>query len=248
MWFGVITLFPEMFTAMNCGITGRAQQNNLIALHTWNPRDYTENKHGNVDDRPYGGSPGMVMCVQPLQAAIHAAQRTAPKNTQLVYLTPQGKRFDQAAAERFAQHKSGVLFVAGRYEGIDERLMQLEPGEEWSIGDYVLSGGEYAAMTMIDAVTRLLPNVLGHAESAQSDSHSAGLLEYPHYTRPEIYQDLAVPEILLQGNHQAIAKWRLQQSLGRTWQKRPDLLEKKNLSAVEQELLKEFQTSKQGTS
>ncbi|MDX1901525.1 MAG: tRNA (guanosine(37)-N1)-methyltransferase TrmD [Gammaproteobacteria bacterium] len=239
MWFGVITLFPEMLSAAQYGVTGRALQNKLAELHHWNPRDFTDNKHGNVDDRPYGGSPGMVMSVQPLQAAIHAAQQVAPEGTELIYLTPQGKRFDHAAATQFAK-KKGLLFVAGRYEGIDERLMILEPGTEWSIGDYVLSGGEFAAMTMMDAITRLIPNVLGHAESAQLDSHSAGLLEYPHYTRPEIYQDLAVPEVLLHGNHQAIAKWRLKQSLGRTWQKRPDLLENITLSEVEQELLKEY--------
>jgi len=245
MWCGIITLFPDMFEALEYGVLGRAQKNDLLKIACWNPRDFTDNKHGNVDDRPYGGSPGMVMSVQPLHAAIQAAKKSAPKNTKIIYLTPQGKRFDQPAAEKLAK-EDGFIFVAGRYEGIDERIMQLEPGEEWSVGDFVLSGGEFAAMTMIDAITRLVPNVLGDAESANNDSHCAGLLEYPHYTRPDCYQDLVVPEVLLQGNHQAIAKWRLQQSLGRTWQKRPDLLEKKTLSTVEQELLREYQASEQG--
>lgn len=241
MWFGVVTLFPEMLNALEYGIVGRAKKNKIIDICAWNPRDFTENKHGNVDDRPYGGGAGMVMCVQPLHTAILAAKQMAPTGTKLIYLSPQGKPFDQTAAKLFAQ-QSGLLFVAGRYEGIDERLITLEPGEEWSMGDYVLSGGEFAAMTMIDAISRWIPGVLGDDQSALFDSHSAGLLEHPHYTRPERYQNLSVPEVLLQGNHQAIANWRLKQSLGRTWQKRPDLIEKKPLNQIEQKLLMEFRT------
>lgn len=239
MWFGVITLFPEMFTALHYGITGRAMQNELLTVTCWNPRDYTQNKHRNVDDRPYGGGPGMIMTAQPLQDAIHAAKQIAPKKPVVVHLSPQGKRFDQQAAEQWREKECFIL-IAGRYEGIDERLLQLEVDEEWSIGDYVLSGGELAAMTLIDATTRLIPEALGHEDSAAEDSLSTGLLEYPQYTRPEHFQGLAVPDVLLSGNHQEIARWRLKQSLGKTWLRRPDLLEKMNLDALQITLLNEF--------
>ncbi|MEO8402212.1 MAG: tRNA (guanosine(37)-N1)-methyltransferase TrmD [Gammaproteobacteria bacterium] len=239
MWFGIISLFPDMFSSLEYGITGRALKENLIQVHCWNPRDFTQNKHRNVDDRPYGGGPGMVMMAQPLQDAIHAAKQAAPKTPRVIHLSPQGKRFDQHAAEDMLK-KDNLLLIAGRYEGIDERLLQLEADEEWSIGDYVLSGGELAAMTIIDAVTRLIPGALGHENSAAEDSWSSGLLKYPQYTRPEMFQGLTVPDVLIGGNHQLIERWRLKQSLGRTWQKRPDLLAKKTLSQLELELLAEF--------
>ena len=239
MWFGVITLFPDMFSALTCGITGRAQKERLIQINCWNPRDFTQNKHRNVDDRPYGGGPGMVMMAQPLQDAIQAAKTAAPQTATVIHLSPQGKRFDQTAAENMLQKKN-IILVAGRYEGIDQRLLELETDEEWSIGDYVLSGGELAAMCMIDAMTRLIPGALGHADSAALDSLSSGLLEYPQYTRPESFQGMNVPDVLMNGNHQQIERWRLKQSLGRTWQKRPDLLAKKELSKLELQLLAEF--------
>lgn len=239
MWFGVITLFPEMFTALNYGITGRAIQNELLKITCWNPRDFTQNKHRNVDDRPYGGGPGMVMAAQPLQNAIHAAKKAALTKPVVVHLTPQGKCFNQLAAEEWLKQKCFIL-IAGRYEGVDERLLQLEVDEEWSMGDYVLSGGELAAMAIIDATTRLIPGALGHENSAAEDSLSSGLLEYPQYTRPENFQGLVVPEVLLSGNHQEIKRWRLKQSLGKTWLRRPDLLERMNLNGLQTTLLNEF--------
>ncbi|EKD73105.1 MAG: hypothetical protein ACD_45C00461G0002 [uncultured bacterium] len=239
MWFGVITLFPDMFSVLEYGITGRALKEKRIHVHCWNPRDFTQNRHHNVDDRPYGGGPGMVMMAQPLQDAIHAAKQVAPQIPRVIYLSPQGMRFNQQAAEKLCKQEQ-VLLIAGRYEGVDERLLQLEIDEEWSVGDYVLSGGELAAMNIIDAVTRLIPGALGHEDSAKQDSLSAGLLKYPHYTRPEKFAGLSVPDVLLSGNHQIIEHWRLKQSLGRTWQKRPDLLAKKQLNKREQELLAEF--------
>ncbi len=239
MWFGIVTLFPPMFSSLEYGITGRALKNGLIQVNCWNPRDFTENKHRNVDDRPYGGGPGMVMMAEPLQAAIQTAKKAAPSVPRVIHLTPQGKRFDQKAAESMLDIKN-VLFIAGRYEGIDERLIELEVDEEWSIGDYVLSGGELAALTIIDAVTRLIPGALGHEDSAANDSLSQGLLEYPHYTRPEHFAGLQVPAVLTNGNHADINRWRLKQALGRTWRKRPDLLAKKELTKLEQELLAEF--------
>lgn len=239
MWFGVVTLFPEMFGALECGITGRAQKDNLITQTFWNPRDYTKNKYRNVDDRPYGGGPGMVMMAQPLQDAIHAAKKAAPITPLVIHLSPQGKRFSQTAAQELLAKKSLIL-IAGRYEGIDERLIELEVEQEWSIGDYVLSGGELAAMVMIDTITRLIPGALGHEDSAKEDSLSAGLLKYPQYTRPENLNGLMVPEVLLSGHHETILRWRLKQSLGRTWLKRPDLLEVMNLDPNQQALLEEF--------
>lgn len=228
-----------MFSTLEFGITGRALKEKLIHVNCWNPRDFTQNKHRNVDDRPYGGGPGMVMMAQPLQEAIHAAKKAAPKKATVIHLSPQGKCFNQQTAYN-TLHKENLILMAGRYEGIDERLIQLEVDEEWSMGDYVLSGGELAAMAIIDAVTRLIPGALGHKDSAAEDSLSAGLLEYPQYTRPESFQGLNVPDILISGNHQLIERWRLKQSLGRTWQKRPDLLTKKELTQLEQNLLAEF--------
>ena len=239
MWFGVVTLFPSLFSTLEQGITGRAIKDQLIELQCWDPRDFTQNKHRNVDDRPYGGGPGMIMMAQPLQDAIHAAKKAAPLTPRVIHLTPQGKIFDQKAAENMLEMKN-LIFVSGRYEGIDERLLSREIDEEWSIGNYVLSGGELAAMVMIDAITRLIPGALGHEDSAAQDSLSSGLLKYPQYTRPESFEGQAVPSILMSGNHAEIERWRLKQSLGRTWLKRPDLLQQKALDKREQDLLAEF--------
>lgn len=228
-----------MFAALEYGITGRAIQDGLINVKCWNPRDFTQNKYRNVDDRPYGGGPGMVMMADPLQNAIHAAKATATQKPWVVHLSPQGKHFNQTAAEELLK-KESIILIAGRYEGIDERLLQLEVDEEWSIGDYVLSGGELAAMVIIDAMTRLIPGALGHEDSAIEDSLSSGLLKYPQYTRPENFKGLAVPDVLMSGNHQAIARFRLKESLGKTWLKRPDLLVKRNLDKFQLELLMEF--------
>jgi tRNA (guanine37-N1)-methyltransferase len=241
MRFDVITLFPEMVReAAGQGVTGRAIEKGMVDLALWNPRDYTHDRHRTVDDRPYGGGPGMVMKVEPLRDAIRAARADSPLPVRTIYLSPQGALLNQEAVVRFAACPRLIL-VAGRYEGIDERLIEAEIDEEWSIGDYVLSGGELAALVVFDAVVRLLPGVLGHAESAAQDSHMAGLLDCPHYTRPEEIDGRRIPEILQSGNHAAIHRWRLKQSLGRTWLKRPDLLEKLSLDAEREELLKEFQ-------
>lgn len=239
MWFGVITLFPEMLATLEYGITGRALKDKLLTVQSWNPRDFTQNKHKNVDDRPYGGGPGMVMMAEPLQKAIQAAKLAAPVAPTVIHLSPQGKPFNQAAAEAFLK-KESIVLLSGRYEGIDDRLLQLEVDEEWSIGDYVLSGGELAAMTMIDVVTRLIPGALGDEESVTQDSLTSGLLKYPQYTRPDSFQALKVPEVLMSGNHQAIERWRLKQSLGKTWLQRPDLLAKRTLDKLELTLLTEF--------
>lgn len=240
MWIGVITLFPEMLGALEYGIPARAVQKKLLEIACWNPRDYTQNKHRNVDDRPYGGGPGMVMMAQPLQAAIHAAKAQAPRKTRVIHLSPQGKLFDQAAAAEFLLKQESLLLIAGRYEGIDERLLECEVDEEWSIGDYILSGGELAAMTMIDVIARLIPGVLGDEDSITQDSLTSGLLKYPQYTRPEQFNDLTVPAVLMSGDHQAIQTWRLKQSLGKTWLRRPDLLAKQHLNPLQQQLLQEF--------
>ncbi len=239
MRFDVVTLFPEMFRAMiGEGVTGRAVECGQVSLGLWNPRDFTHDAHRTVDDRPYGGGPGMVMKIEPLRDAIIQAKQVAPASI-VVYLSPQGRRFDQAAAGRMAQ-RSGLILIAGRYEGIDERLISRYVDEEWSIGDYVLSGGELPALVLMDAVIRLIPGVLGDSDSAEQDSFSDGLLDCPHYTRPEIFEGDPVPSVLLGGNHELIRRWRLQQSLGRTWQRRPDLLERRALSGEEEILLNEF--------
>jgi len=239
MWFGVISLFPDLFQALHLGITGRALKEQLIQLYISNPRDFSTDKHQSVDDRPYGGGPGMVMMAEPLQAAIRAAKQAAPKSPKVVYLSPQGKRFDQEAAAQF-RSQSSIIFIAGRYEGIDERIIEQEVDEEWSIGDYILTGGELAAMVMIDAITRLVPGTVGDEDSVSQDSLTTGVLKYPQYTRPDVFNELAVPDVLLSGNHKLIERWRLQQSLGRTWLKRPDLLAKKQLTKEETRLLTEF--------
>ena len=239
MRIDVITLFPEMVRdCASHGIQGRAIEHGLLQLQTWNPRDYTEDKHRGVDDRPYGGGPGMVMQVQPLRAAIRAARETGA-TAPVIYLSPQGQRFDQRKAQQLAGLQ-GMILVAGRYEGVDERFIDLEVDEELSAGDYVLSGGELPALTVMDAVTRLLPGALGDADSAQEDSFMDGLLDYPHYTRPEKIAGLQVPAELIGGNHADIRRWRAKQALGRSWQRRPDLLDALQLDEQQQRLLNEF--------
>lgn len=245
MRFDVVTLFPAIFEAMRLGVTGRAIERGDVTLQTWNPRDYADDPHRTVDDRPYGGGPGMVMRVEPLRAALRDVATVAPGST-VVYLSPQGRRFDQAAAAAMAR-RPGLVLLAGRYEGVDERLVEAMVDEEWSIGDFVLSGGELPAMVLMDAVIRLLPGVLGHADSAAQDSFAEGLLDCPHYTRPERIEGRDVPAVLLSGDHAAIRQWRLQQALGRTWLRRPDLLEQRRLSDEEQRLLDEFIRAREGT-
>jgi tRNA (guanine37-N1)-methyltransferase len=242
MDIAVITLFPEMFQALRCGgISARALERGLCRLSTWNPRDYTYDKHRRVDDRPYGGGPGMVMQVPPLRQAIQAAKQAANAPSRVVYLSPQGCPLNQAGLHRLFAYRNLIL-VAGRYEGIDERLISHDIDEECSIGDYVLSGGELAAMVMIDALIRLLPGALGDEDSASQDSFYQGLLDYPHYTRPESVDGQKVPAVLLQGNHAEIERWRQKQALGKTWLKRADLLEKLELSPQQRVLLDEFIT------
>ena len=239
MRIDVVTLFPGMIREQSAyGIQRRAIENGLLMLETWNPRDYSEDKHRGVDDRPYGGGPGMVMQVQPLRSAIQQAKAAAGA-APVIYLSPQGERFDQGKARQLAGLER-IILVAGRYEGIDERLIGLEMDEELSVGDYVLSGGELPALIVMDAVTRLLPGALGDADSAQQDSFMEGLLDYPHYTRPEETEGLRVPQVLLGGNHADIRRWRHKQALGRTWQRRPELLEAMQLDEEQQGLLNEF--------
>lgn len=240
MRIDVITLFPEMFAAIcDYGITGRAVKQELLQLVCWNPRTYTEDRHQTVDDRPFGGGPGMVMKIEPLERALADAKRAAGDAARVIYLSPQGRTLTQAGVRELASH-AGLILIAGRYEGIDERFIEAHVDEEWSIGDYVLSGGELPAMVLVDALTRLLPGALGHAGSAEEDSFSDGLLDCPHYTRPEVYAGQGVPEVLLSGNHEHIRRWRLQQSLGRTWERRADLLDCRSLSGEEQKLLAEY--------
>ena len=240
MWIGVISLFPEMFRAITeHGVTGRAVKSGLLQIECWNPRDFTHDKHRTVDDRPYGGGPGMLMMVQPLRDAIHAAKQAAGDVAKVIYLSPQGRKLTQAGVTELATNQKLIL-VAGRYEGIDERVIQTEVDEEWSIGDYVLSGGELPAMTLIDAVSRLVPGVLGDQASAEQDSFTDGLLDHPHYTRPELLDGLAVPEALTSGNHEVIRRWRLKQSLGRTWQRRPELINNLALTDEQESLLAEY--------
>jgi tRNA (guanine37-N1)-methyltransferase len=234
----VVTLFPEFVRQVGeCGVTGRAMQRGLLQLHTWNPRDYTHDRHRTVDDRTYGGGPGMVMRYEPLRDAIRAVRAESPQ-ARVVYLSPQGRLLNQAAVQELAV-RPGLILVAGRYEGIDERLMAHEIDEEWSIGDYVLSGGELAAMVLIDAVARLQPGALGDEDSAAQDSFSAGLLDCPHFTRPETVDGMTVPAVLLGGNHADIERWRAKQALLRTWQRRPKLLTQLQLSQEQQALLEE---------
>lgn len=240
MWIGVISIFPEMFRAISdYGITSRAVKQELIQLQCFNPRSNTEDRHQTVDDRPFGGGPGMVMKIKPLEGALGDARQAAGGPVKVIYLSPQGRKLTQAAVKELANEERLIL-IAGRYEGIDERFVEEHVDEEWSVGDYVLSGGELPAMVLIDAVTRLLPGALGHVDSAEEDSFTDGLLDCPHYTRPEVYADKRVPEVLLSGNHEHIRRWRLQQSLGRTWERRADLLDCRSLSGEEKKLLEEY--------
>lgn len=242
----VVTLFPELVAAISsCGVTGRAVTRGLMTLDCWNPRDYAEGRHRTVDDRPYGGGPGMVMMVEPLRAAIVAARAADQRPVRTVYLSPQGRRLDQGwLADAAARER--LLLVAGRYEGVDERLVQAEVDEEVSLGDFVLSGGELAAMAIVDGVARLLPGALGDEDSAAQDSFADGLLDHPHYTRPEVVDGVAVPPVLLGGDHEAIRRWRLGQALARTLERRPDLIEHRTLSDEERAMLDEYLAARRG--
>ncbi|MEE9267240.1 MAG: tRNA (guanosine(37)-N1)-methyltransferase TrmD [Gammaproteobacteria bacterium] len=247
MQVAVVTLFPQMFEAVErWGITSRALQRGILELDCINPRDHAFDRHRSVDDRPYGGGPGMVMMVQPLRDAIVAARTRLGEGTHTVYLSPQGRRVDQAGIAELAT-RPRLIMVCGRYEGVDERLLEREVDEELSVGDFVLSGGEIAAMLLIEAMTRLLPGALGHEASASCDSFANGLLDCPHYTRPEVSDGLRVPQVLLSGNHEAIRRWRLKQALGRTWQRRPDLLREAQLDEEQRALLEEFVSEQQET-
>jgi tRNA (guanine37-N1)-methyltransferase len=251
--FDVVTLFPQMFDAITkYGVTGRASANGIYHLHTWNPREFTEDNHRTVDDRPYGGGPGMVMLAQPLERAVTAARSRqiasgcgGAGGAKVIYLSPQGRPLDHRVVLELCELPALVL-LAGRYEGVDERLIERQVDLEISIGDYVLSGGELAAMVLIDCMVRQMPGVLGDPESASLESFTDGLLDFPQYTRPEVYRGNVVPDVLMSGDHARIKRWRLQQSLGRTWLRRPDLLALKvesGLTVEEKRLLEEFQQS-----
>ena len=240
MQFAVVSIFPEMMrTVAEYGVVGRAMERNLASLHVVDPRYYTTDVHRTVDDRPYGGGPGMVMKYEPAAAALQAAKSALPEGSPVICLSPAGRAFDQAEAGRLAA-LPGVVLLAGRYEGIDERLIEAEVDEELSLGDFVLSGGEIAAMAVIDAVARLLPGVLGDEDSAAQDSFVEGLLDYPQYTRPEEVAGRQVPEVLLSGDHARIARWRYKQALGRSFIRRPDLVNKLSLDREQQKMLDEF--------
>ena len=242
--FDVVTIFPAMFDAVaEAGVIGRAREKGIYQLVAWNPRDFAQNAYRTVDDRPYGGGPGMVMMAEPVGRALAAAKQRQKSagvhEPRVIHLTPQGRLLNHRLVMELAGQQ-GLVLLAGRYEGVDERIAAREIDDEVSIGDYVLSGGELAAMVLIDCIVRQLPGVLGDAESATQDSFVNGLLDCPHYTRPEAYEGQKVPPVLLSGNHADISRWRLKQALGRTWQRRPDLLEKRVLSDDERKLLEEF--------
>lgn len=240
MRVAVVTLFPEMVMAVaRYGVTARAVERGLLELDCWNPRDYARDRHRRVDDRPYGGGPGMVMMYEPVRAAIASARDSMDGASRTVHLSPQGRRIEQHDIRRLARG-APLVMLCGRYEGVDERLLDTEVDEELSLGDYVLSGGELAAMVVIDAMTRLIPGALGHEGSAGEDSFSNGLLDCPHFTRPETVAERKVPEVLISGDHGAIRRWRLKQSLGRTWERRPDLLRGRDLDPEERTLLEEY--------
>ena len=246
MQLGIVTLFPEMFAAITeHGISGRAVRSGLMNLELFNPRDYTSDKHRTVDDKPFGGGPGMLMKTEPLMASIAAAKQTAGENAKVIYLSPQGKTLKQDSIIDLAK-REGMVLLCGRYQGVDNRVIESEIDEEWSLGDFVISGGELAAMALIDAMTRFQPGALGDEGSALEDSFSDGLLHSPEYTRPQSLKGIkgfvgeSVPSVLLSGDHEAISKWRLKQSLGATWLKRPDLLEKVSLDIEQKELLEQF--------
>ncbi len=237
---GVISLIPEIMDGLSHGVTGRAIEQKLVEITYWNPRDWAKRPYRQIDDKPYGGGPGMVMMYQPLDAAIRQARSEMPQGCKTIYLSPQGRTIQQIDLNKIVQEKQSLLFIAGRYEGIDERIIEHHVDEEWSLGDFVLSGGELAAMVFIDAITRLIPGSLGHLSSAEQDSFMNGLLDCPHYTRPALIDDLHVPPVLLGGNHKDIERWRRKQALGKTWIKRPDLLEQIQLSETDKQLLVEF--------
>jgi tRNA (guanine37-N1)-methyltransferase len=246
----VVTLFPAMFEAVTeWGVTGRARERALYQLVAWNPRDFAQNAYRTVDDRPYGGGPGMVLMPGPVGGALQAARQrqksTGVQRPLVLYLSPQGRLLDHAKVVRYAS-ENGLVLLAGRYEGVDERVLARHVDEEVSIGDYVLSGGELPAMVVIDSVVRQLPGALGDADSANEDSFADGLLDCPHYTRPEVFEGVAVPQVLLSGNHAEIARWRLKQKIGRSFERRPDLLERRALTAEEQALLNEYTKELQG--
>lgn len=249
MHFDVVTIFPEMFAALaGHGITRRALEEGLFELKTWDPRDFTTDNYRRVDDRPYGGGPGMVMLPEPLEAAIVAArlrQREAGvERPKVLLMSPQGERLDERMVNALAR-EAGLVLIAGRYEGVDERLVARSVDREVSIGDYVTSGGELPAMVLMDCIVRRLPGSLNDAESASQDSFSAGLLDWPHYTRPEEWKGARVPEVLLSGNHAVIGRWRRKQALGRTWDRRPDLIDEKSLSREDRQLLEEYRREQQ---
>jgi tRNA (guanine37-N1)-methyltransferase len=236
----VVTLFPEMFAPLaQCGVVGRAIRGNLARVIPVDPRTFATDVHGTVDDRPYGGGPGMVIRVEPFATAINAAREQVPAGSLVVFLSPQGRPFDQATAMRYSR-LPGLVLVAGRYEGFDERLIETLADEEISVGDFVMTGGEIAAMAVVDAILRLRPGVLGDERSAEEESFATGLLDYPHYTRPEVADGRSVPRVLLEGNHEAIRRWRRKQALGRTSLRRPDLLGNRDLSDEDRRLLDEF--------
>lgn len=238
---GVISLIPEILDGLKYGITGRAIEQGLAKLDHWNPRDWSSRPYRQVDDKPYGGGPGMVMMYEPLHGAIEHARSQMPKHCKTIYLSPQGKVIRQTDLNQVINDRQPLLFIAGRYEGIDERIISHHVDEEWSLGDFVLSGGELAAMVFIDAIIRLIPGSLGHLGSAEQDSFMNGLLDCPHYTRPASINSMDVPPVLLGGNHRDIEQWRRKQSLGKTWLKRPDLLSKVQLNETDRRLLDEFQ-------
>jgi tRNA (guanine37-N1)-methyltransferase len=240
MRISVVTLFPVMIReALGHGVVGRAVERGVLEVEYFDPRDYTADVHRTVDDRSYGGGPGMVLKVEPLRDAMRGAMARQPAGCRRVYLGADGRRFDQGMA-REACNWPGLVLVAGRYEGIDERFIERETDEQWSIGDYVLTGGELPALVVIDAIARLIPGTLGRAESAVQESFSEGLVDWPHYTRPPVIDGLRVPEVLMSGDHAAIHRWRLQQALGRTWLRRPEMLVRRGMSDEERELLEEF--------
>ncbi len=246
MHIAVVSLFPVMLReALTHGVLGRAIERGLVEMETVDPRDFATDVHRTVDDRPYGGGPGMVLKVEPLRSALHEAMRRVPAGSRRVYLGADGRRFDQGMA-RAASEWPGLVLVAGRYEGVDERFIEAEIDDQWSIGDYVLTGGELPALVVIDAIARLLPGVLGSAESAVQESFSDGLVDWPHYTRPPTQDGREVPAVLASGDHAAIRRWRLQQALGRTWLRRPELLERRGMSGEEQALLEEFKIERAG--
>jgi tRNA (guanine37-N1)-methyltransferase len=247
--FDAVTLFPEMFDALTrSGVTRRAFEGGLYELVVWNPRDFSTNAYRSVDDRPYGGGPGMVMMAEPLEKALRAARQrqrsSGVREPKVVYFTPQGRLLDHALVVELSREE-GLILLAGRYEGVDERLITRQAQYEVSIGDYVLSGGELPAMVLMDALVRQIPGVLGDAESAAQESFVHGLLDYQHYTRPEVYEGIPVPSVLMSGNHAEIERWRLKQALGRTWSRRPELLARLKLSFEQQQLLEEYKRDAQ---